>query len=101
MAALFEPSLPDNWITHYNTSAAHIAASVERSLTNLDTDYLDLLLLHRPVGPNQAASAAGFVQAANTFARGWFSTFTSTISRSSDQLCSGLTSSFIQSAPSR
>ncbi len=39
---------PDNWITHYNTSAAHIAASVERSLTNLDTDYLDLLLLHRP-----------------------------------------------------
>lgn len=39
---------PDNWITHYNTSAAHIAVSVERSLTNLDTDYLDLLLLHRP-----------------------------------------------------
>ncbi len=39
---------PDNWITHYNTSAAHIATSVERSLTNLDTDYLDLLLLHRP-----------------------------------------------------
>ena len=45
---LVSQNRPDNWITHYNTSAAHIAASVERSLTNLGTDYLDLLLLHRP-----------------------------------------------------
>lgn len=39
---------PDNWVEHYDTSAAHIVASVERSLANLGTDYLDLLLLHRP-----------------------------------------------------
>lgn len=39
---------PGNWVTHYNTGAAHIEASVERSLANLGTDYLDLLLLHRP-----------------------------------------------------
>lgn len=39
---------PENRLKHYNTSAAHITASVERSLCNLKTDYLDLLLLHRP-----------------------------------------------------
>ncbi|PLP58105.1 oxidoreductase [Mesorhizobium loti] len=45
---LISQNCPDNRIMHYDTSAAHIAASVERSLTNLRTDYLDLLLLHRP-----------------------------------------------------
>ena len=39
---------PDNRIKHYDTSAAHIKASVDRSLTNLHTDYIDLLLIHRP-----------------------------------------------------
>ncbi|MEE3071190.1 MAG: aldo/keto reductase [Pseudomonadota bacterium] len=33
---------------HYDTSAAHIAASVESSLRDLGTDYIDLLLIHRP-----------------------------------------------------
>ena len=35
-------------INHYDTSAAHVRASVERSLTALGTDHLDLLLIHRP-----------------------------------------------------
>lgn len=39
---------PANRIKHYDTSYAHIVASVERSLANLHTDHLDLLLLHRP-----------------------------------------------------
>jgi predicted oxidoreductase len=39
---------PDNRVKHYDTSAAHIMASVDRSLRNLATDYIDLLLLHRP-----------------------------------------------------
>jgi predicted oxidoreductase len=39
---------PDNRLKHYDTGAAHIRASVDRSLRNLGTDYLDLLLLHRP-----------------------------------------------------
>ncbi|MBZ9676118.1 aldo/keto reductase family oxidoreductase [Mesorhizobium sp. ES1-1] len=39
---------PQNRLKHYDTSAGHIAASVDRSLANLGTDYLDLLLLHRP-----------------------------------------------------
>lgn len=35
-------------IQHYDTSRAHIIASVEESLRQLHTDYLDLLLIHRP-----------------------------------------------------
>ncbi len=35
-------------INHYDTSPAHVRASVERSLTALRTDHLDLLLIHRP-----------------------------------------------------
>jgi len=35
-------------IKHYDTSAAHIESSVEKSLKNLRTDYIDLLLIHRP-----------------------------------------------------
>ncbi|PSH64418.1 MULTISPECIES: aldo/keto reductase [Phyllobacterium] len=39
---------PDNRIKHYDTSAAHIKTSVDRSLKNLHTDYIDVLLIHRP-----------------------------------------------------
>ncbi|WP_229632187.1 aldo/keto reductase [Pseudoduganella violaceinigra] len=39
---------PAHTLQHYDTSAAHIAASVENSLKELRTDYLDLLLIHRP-----------------------------------------------------
>lgn len=39
---------PEYRINHYNTSPGHIISSVEKSLTNLNTDYLDLILLHRP-----------------------------------------------------
>jgi predicted oxidoreductase len=35
-------------IHHYNYSKSHIIWSAENSLKNLKTDYLDLLLLHRP-----------------------------------------------------
>ena len=37
-----------NSIKHYDYSTSHIIASVEQSLRNLRTEYLDLLLLHRP-----------------------------------------------------
>ncbi|MDQ1815512.1 aldo/keto reductase [Massilia sp. CCM 9210] len=39
---------PQHSIQHYDTSAAHIVASVEQSLRQLHTDRLDLLLIHRP-----------------------------------------------------
>ena len=37
-----------NRIKHYNYSKDYIIWSVEQSLKNLQTEYLDLLLLHRP-----------------------------------------------------
>ena len=45
---LVSPQRPAHGVQHYDTSAAHIIASAEQSLRNLHTDYLDLLLLHRP-----------------------------------------------------
>lgn len=45
---MLSPNRKEYTIKHYDTSAAHIRASVERSLINLYTDYLDVLLLHRP-----------------------------------------------------
>ena len=35
-------------VNHYNSSKAAIIESVEQSLTRLNTDHLDVLLLHRP-----------------------------------------------------
>ena len=35
-------------VKYYDYSAFHIQKSVENSLTSLNTDYIDLLLLHRP-----------------------------------------------------
>jgi predicted oxidoreductase len=37
-----------NKVKHYNYSKDYIITSAEQSLINLNTDYLDLLLLHRP-----------------------------------------------------
>lgn len=39
---------PATWVKHYDTSSEHIRWSVENSLKMLGTDYLDLLLIHRP-----------------------------------------------------
>jgi hypothetical protein len=38
----------NNRVKHYDYSKSYIIWSVEQSLRNLQTDYLDLLLLHRP-----------------------------------------------------
>lgn len=38
----------DNKVKHYNYSKDYIIWSVENSLKNLHSDYLDVLLLHRP-----------------------------------------------------
>jgi predicted oxidoreductase len=39
---------PENHIKHYNYSKEYIIWSAENSLKNLQTDYLDVFLLHRP-----------------------------------------------------
>ena len=48
----------DNKIKHYNYSKDYIIWSVENSLKNLKTDYLDALLLHRPSPLMQADEIA-------------------------------------------
>jgi predicted oxidoreductase len=48
----------NNKIKHYNYSKEYIIWSVENSLKNLQTDYLDVLLLHRPSPLMQADEIA-------------------------------------------
>ncbi|OCJ09487.1 oxidoreductase [Rhizobium sp. AC27/96] len=50
----------DARVKHYDTSAAHINASVEASLRDMATDYIDLLLIHRP-NPFMDAGETGAV----------------------------------------
>lgn len=45
---MMSPNRPDHYIKSYDSSAAHIKASVENSLKNFNTDYIDTLLIHRP-----------------------------------------------------
>lgn len=45
---MLTPNRPNHAIKSYDTSAAHIIKSVEQSLQNFHTDYIDTLLIHRP-----------------------------------------------------
>ena len=61
------PNRPQHGIKSYNTSASHIIRSAERSLENLQTDFLDLLLIHRPdplLHPEEVAEAVTRLQQA-------------------------------------
>ncbi|BDU51706.1 aldo/keto reductase [Haliovirga abyssi] len=51
---------PNNWINHYDTSKKHIIESVKKSLRNFRTNYIDILLIHRPdpfMNPEEVAEA--------------------------------------------
>ena len=55
----------DNKIKHYNYSKEYILWSVEKLLKDLQTDYLDLLLLHRPsplMHPAEIAAAVSILK---------------------------------------
>ena len=57
---LVTPNRPEHRIKSYDTSRRHIIESVERSLSNLGTDRIDLLLIHRPdplMPPQEVAEA--------------------------------------------
>jgi predicted oxidoreductase len=45
---MLTPNRPHHQIKSYDTSASHITKSVEQSLQNFNTDYVDTLLIHRP-----------------------------------------------------
>jgi predicted oxidoreductase len=45
---MLTPNRSEHTIKSYNTSKKHILSSVETSLQNFGTDYLDVLLIHRP-----------------------------------------------------
>lgn len=54
---------PDHRLTQYNASAEAIVQSVDRSLRELCTDHIDLLLIHRPDWLTDARdTAAGLMQ---------------------------------------
>ncbi|PPA72439.1 aldo/keto reductase [Jeotgalibacillus proteolyticus] len=57
---LESPNRPEHKSHHYNTTKQHILESVHHSLKNLQTDYIDLLLIHRPdpyMNPEEVAEA--------------------------------------------
>lgn len=57
------PNRPGHLIKSYDTSKEHIIESVETSLKNLSTEYIDVLLIHRPDPLMQADEiAAAFAQ---------------------------------------
>lgn len=68
-------------VKHYDYSAAYIIRSAEQSLKNLKTDYLDLLLLHRPsplMHPEEIAKAATILKDSGKIKQFGVSNFTST-----------------------
>lgn len=62
---LVTPNKPEHIIKSYNYSAKHIVKSVENSLAFYGTDYLDVLLLHRPsplLNPHEVAETISALQ---------------------------------------
>ena len=73
------PARPHHRLKHYDTSAAHIIRSAERSLVELRTDHLDLLLIHRPdalMDADEVASAFTQLRAAGKVRHFGVSNFT-------------------------
>ncbi|MDP4164572.1 MAG: aldo/keto reductase family oxidoreductase [Bacillota bacterium] len=57
---LLSSKFPERAIKHYDTSEEYILNSVDQSLLNLQTDYIDVLLIHRPdpfMDPQQVAKS--------------------------------------------
>ncbi|KMJ57977.1 oxidoreductase [Bacillus sp. LL01] len=57
---LISSNRPEHGIKYYDTSREHIIQSVEQSLRNFQTEYIDVLLIHRPdpmMDPSEVAEA--------------------------------------------
>lgn len=71
---------PEHRVKHYDTSTDHIIYSVETSLKKLNTDYLDLLLIHRPdplMHPDEVGAAFDKLKAGGKVKQFGVSNFTS------------------------
>ena len=69
---LVSPQRPGHVIKSYDSSRAHVLASVDGSLRALRCDHIDLLLLHRPdllMDPEELADAFRHLQAAGKVLR--------------------------------
>lgn len=56
---------PQVYVKHYNTSKEHIIKSVEKTLKDLRTDHIDILLIHRPdplMNPNEISEAFEYLK---------------------------------------
>ena len=76
---LISDRFPTRKLKHYEYSYEHIVSSVERSLKNFNTDYIDLLLLHRPAplfDPEKVARAFSYLKEAGKVLHFGVSNFT-------------------------
>jgi len=76
---LVSDKFPKRSVKHYNYSAEHIINSAEQSCENLQTDRLDLLLLHRPspfYNPEEVAKAFDALKTAGVVRHFGVSNFT-------------------------
>ncbi|MBA4054263.1 MAG: oxidoreductase [Marivirga sp.] len=72
---------PKSWIKHYDTSKEHILWSVDHSLKMLNTDRIDLLLIHRPdplLDPYSVAEAFSAIKQSGKVLHFGVSNFTTT-----------------------
>lgn len=72
---------PENLVKAYDHNKAYIIASAEQSLRNLRTDYLDLLLIHRPsplMRAEEVAEAFAHLKASGKVRHFGVSNFTTT-----------------------
>jgi predicted oxidoreductase len=60
---LVTPARPEHRLKSYDTSRAHLVASVDNSLRALRTDRIDLLLIHRPDALMDAGAIAQTIDA--------------------------------------
>lgn len=68
-------------VKHYNYDAHYILQQVEQSLNKLNTDYLDVLLLHRPsplMDPNEIAAVVNQLKERGSIKHFGVSNFTAT-----------------------
>ena len=62
---LMSDKFPARKVKHYDTGKEHLIKSVDKSLKNLNTDHIDLLLIHRPdplMNPEEVAQTFKMVK---------------------------------------